>query len=103
MNDNDAFVEKITGIGKYIATIKYNGKSYAIKEFQKQGIIYCDNRADESFPFRLAVTTEDHNVNYVMLQNNMLFIDRMRYFFERGCFRFKDLSCKNAIISMLSF
>ena len=103
LNDNDAFVEKISGIGKYIATIKYNGKSYAIREFQKQGIIYCDNRADESFHFRLAVTTEDHNVNYVMLQNNMLFIDRMRYFFERGCFRFKDLSCKNAIISMLSF
>ena len=103
LNDNDAFVEKINGIGKYIATIKYNGKSYAIREFQKQGIIYCDNRADESFPFRLAVTTEDHNVNYVMLQNNLLFIDRMRYFFERGCFRFKDLSCKNAIISMLSF
>ena len=103
LNDNDAFVEKISGIGKYIATIKYNGKSYAIREFQKQGIIYCDNGADESFPFRLAVTTEDHNVNYVMLQNNLLFIDRMRYFFERGCFRFKDLSCKNAIISMLSF
>lgn len=103
LNDNDAFVEKISGIGKYIATIKYNGKSYAIREFQKQGVIYCDNRADESFPFRLAVTTEDHNVNYVMLQNNLLFIDRMRYFFERGCFRFKDLSCKNAIISMLSF
>lgn len=103
LNDNDAFVEKISGIGKYIATIKYNGKSYAIREFQKQGVIYCDNRADESFPFRLAVTTEDHNINYVMLQNNMLFIERMRYFFERGCFRFKDLSCKNAIISMLSF
>ena len=103
LNDNYAFVEKISGIGKYIATIKYNGKSYAIREFQKQGIIYCDNRADESFPFRLAVTTEDHNINYVMLQNNMLFIERMRYFFERGCFRFKDLSCKNAIISMLSF
>lgn len=103
LNDNDAFVEKISGIGKYIATIKYNGKSYAIREFQKQGVIYCDNRADESFPFRLAVTTEDHNINYVMLQNNALFIDRMRYFFERGCFRFKDLSCKNAIISMLSF
>lgn len=103
LNDNDAFVEKIIGIGKYIATIKYNGKSYAIREFQKQGIIYCDNQADESFPFRLAVTTDDHNVNYVMMQNNLLFIDRMRYFFERGCFRFKDLSCKNAIISMLSF
>lgn len=103
LNDNQAFVEKMGGKSQYIATLKYYGKCYGIRVFAEQGIIYCDSRPDVTFPFRLSVTTEDHNINYVMLRTNQEFINKMRYYFDRGCFRFKDLQCKDAILKALSY
>lgn len=102
LNDNKAFIEKPTGRGRYLATIRCDGTDYAIRQFTEDGIIYCDDRADYSFPLRIAVTTEDHNINYVMLQMNNTFIYNMRYYFQQGCFRFRDLRAKKAIIKLLA-
>ncbi|MBO7732501.1 MAG: phage DNA encapsidation protein [Methanobrevibacter sp.] len=102
LNDNKAFIEKPKSKGKYMATIRCDGTDYAIRQYPEEGIIYCDDRADSSFPMKIAVTTEDHNINYVMLQNNTVFIYNMRFYFQQGCFRFKDLRCKRAIIKLLA-
>ena len=102
LNDNLSFVEPPKGAMKYLATIRYNGKDYSIKSFAKDGIIYCDNKADLDFPFKISVTTEDHSVNYVMLKNSEFFIMTMKYYFEKGCFRFRDLNCKEAVLKLLS-
>ena len=49
------------------------------------------------------VTTDDRQINYVMLKANDFFLSSLRYFFEKGAFRFKDLACKEAIIKALSY
>lgn len=103
LNDNSAFIDKPSGSSKYLATIIYNNKEYALKEYFKEGIIYCDDRDDSTFSFRIAVTTDDHRINYVMLRNNDLFIQSMRFYFERGCFRFKNLQCKEAVLKLVSY
>lgn len=103
LNDSYNFVEKPNGIGKYLATIKYNGKDFAIREFADLGIIYCDDRADATFPFKIALTTDDHQINYVMLKKNDIFFSNLRFFFEKGCCRFKDLRCKEAMLTALSY
>lgn len=103
LNDSTAFIEKPKGAGKYVVTLRYKNKHFAIREFINQGVIYCDNRPDMSFPYKLAVTTEDHGINYVMLKNNDILVSSMRYFFERGAFRFRDLESKEAIFAMLSY
>lgn len=103
LNDSYSFVEEPKGFPKYIATIKYNGTEFAIKEYQNLGIIYCDKKVDSSFPMKITVTTEDHEINYVMLKNNDMFLTTMRYYFRNGCFRFKDLQCKEAILNALSY
>lgn len=103
LNDNVAFIEKPVGNSKYLATIQFEGKDYAIREYQDAGVIYCDDHDDETFKYKIAVTTDDHNVNYVMLKNNDLFISNMRYYFERGCFRFKNLLCKRAVMKLISY
>lgn len=103
LNDNKAFIEKPVGNSKYIATIMYLGTEYAIREYIDDGIVYCDDRADKTFPTRIAVTTDDHRVNYVMLKRNDIFLETMRYYFENGAFRFKDLRCKEAILKTLSY
>lgn len=103
LNDNKAFIEKPIGVGRYLATIRYMNKSYAIREYADLGIIYCDDHADESFPLKIATTLDDHNINWVMLKKHDFFISNLRYFFERGCFRFKDLQSKTALMTTISY
>lgn len=103
LNDNKAFVDKPEGTSRYLATLRYKGKDYAIREYAENGYIYCDNHADNTFKYRITVSTEDHNINYVMLKRNDFFLGQLRYYFERGCFRFKDLSCKEAVLKSLSY
>lgn len=103
LNDNYAFVEKISGRSRYICTIKYDGNNYGVKEFAEAGVMYCDDKPDLSYPTKISTTTDDHGVNYVMLQRNDFFIQNIRYLFEHGCFRFKNLKCKEAILSALKY
>ena len=103
LNDNKAFVDKPIGNSRYLGTLRYMGVDYAIREYAEMGIIYCDDKADATFPYKITVTTDDHQVNYVMLKKNDLFISNMRFYFEKGCFRFKDLRCKDAILKALSY
>lgn len=103
LNDNTAFIEKPQGTSHYMCTLKYNGREYGIRDYPELGIIYCDNRADSTFRGKIAVTTDDHDVNYVMLKRNEMFLNNLRYYFEHGCFRFKDLKCKEAILKALSY
>lgn len=103
LNDNKAFIEKPSGVGRYMCTLRYKGVDYAIREFAETGIMYVDDRADKNFRLRITVTTEDHQINYVMLQRSDFVITNLRYLFEQGCFRFKDLRCKEAVIKALSY
>lgn len=103
LNDNKAFIERPSGISRYLCTIKYNGCEYAVREYAEIGIVYCDDKPDASFKYKITVNTQDHNVNYVMLKRNELFLMNLRYYFEHGSFRFKNLKCKEAILKTLSY
>ena len=103
LNDNKAFVERPTGIGRYMVTLKYRGAEFAIREYGDSGIIYCDDHPDRTNPNKITVTTDDQEINYVMLKRNDMFLMNLRYFFEKGCFRFKDLRCKEAVLNALSY
>lgn len=101
LNDTYAFIEKPEGTGRYICTIRYMGTDYAIRQYPELGIVYCDKRVDQTFPTKIAATTDDHQINYVMLKTSDLLLGTLKYFFQRGCFRFKDLQCKAAIINVI--
>lgn len=103
LNDNKSFIEKPDGVGRYLATIRYNNTDYALREFGSEGVIYCDDHPDDTFKYKISVTTDDHQINYVMLKRNDMFVSNMRYLFERGCFRFKDLRCKEAVMKLVSY
>ena len=93
----------MSGISTYLCTLKYKGELYAIRSFDDEGIVYCDNHADVTFPIKVCVTTDDHQVNYVMLKNNDMLLMKLRYFFNKGCFRFKDLNSKECVLKALSY
>lgn len=103
LNDNKAFIEKPNGIGRYLCTIKYNGTDFGVREFVDSGFIYVDDRPDISYKYKITVTTRDHEINYVMLKRNDMFLTNLRFYFEKGFFRFKDLRCKEALLKALSY
>lgn len=103
LNDNTSFIEKPVGKNNYLCTIKYENCEYGVKEYPELGIIYCDDKPDTTFRLKITVTTEDHNINYVMLKRNDFFISNLRFLFERGAFRFKNMKCKDAILHTLSY
>lgn len=103
LNDNKTFIEKPEGNSKYLCTLKYKNCHYGVRSYSESGVIYCDDTADMSFPTKLSVTTDDHQINYVMLRQHDMFISQLRYYFEKGCFRFKNLKCKEVILKALSY
>lgn len=102
LNDSQAFIDTPRGKSRYIATLRYEGREIGIRLFPELGIVYADNKADQSFPTKVTVKTKDHDINYVMLRASAPLIYTLKWYFERGCFRFKDLMCKECILTALS-
>lgn len=103
LNDATAFIERPVGKSHYLATLRYEGVDYGVRAFPDLGILYCDNRPDETHKTKLSVTTADHNINYVMLKSNDMFLTQLRWYFDKGCFRFKDLRAKDAVLKALCY
>jgi len=103
LNDNKTFISKVEGKSRYICTLRYMGVDYAVREYAENGIIYCDDKADKTYPIRISITTDDHDINYVMLKRNDYLLCNLRYLFEHGCFRFKNLPCKDAVLNALKY
>ena len=103
LNDNMTFIEQPKGRTNYIATIKYNGKAFAIREFPELGFMYCDDRVDSSYPIRIALTPQDHSPGYRLKGQGDFFISTLRGYFDNGCFRFKNIECKESVFVALSY
>lgn len=103
LQDSIAFVETMQGRSKYLGTFRYNGKDFALRQYPDRGIIYCDDRPDKSYKYKISITTEDHNINYIMLKQNDVFISNMKFYFNKGCFRFRNLLCKEALLKMIAY
>lgn len=103
LDDNNSFIESPAGNSRYLATLRYKNNDYAVREYHDSGIIYCDDKPDSSYKYKIAITTKEHQINYVMLKSNDLFLTNLRYYFEHGCFRFKNLLCKEVILKALSY
>lgn len=103
LNDRTAFVDKPQGRARYVATLRYKGHDYGVREFAESGYMFVSEKPDSGFPYRITVTTDDHNINYVMLQRNDVMFQSFRYLFNKGAFRFQDLQCKEALLCALSY
>lgn len=101
--DNSAFIEKLEGKFIYLCTLKLNNKCFAIKEFTNSGYLYCDDNPDMSYPIKLSIDTESHEINYIMIRRNSFVVDNMRKVFENGNFRFKNVECKDVVLRLISY
>lgn len=103
LQDCDSFISKLPETGKYLCTLKYQGSSYSVKEYQDRGFLYVSDSIDQTYPFRIAIDLEDHGLNYILLSRNDGFISRLRLLFEHGNVRFKNQLCKDAFMTLCSY
>ena len=103
LNDNNTFIEKPSGFSTYVCTLRYENSDYGVRTYPESGIVYCDTNADRTDKRKLAVSTSDHGINYVMLRSNDSLVNLLRFYFDKGCFRFKNLKCKEAILKAISY
>ena len=103
LNDNYTFIETMEGNNNYLLTFKIGGELYAVREYPEKGILYCDQRVDHTFPVKLVIDAGEMEVNYIVIKNNHYILSNLKFFFEKGLFRFKNLSCKNAVFKLLAY
>lgn len=102
LNDNISFIETPQGDSQYILTIKYNGEYYSLRKYAKLGIIYCDNTYDKTFNTIVATSMADHDDTTIMNTASSITTVMLRSQYYKGCFRFKNLKCKSAVLKLLS-
>lgn len=103
LNDSPTFIEKMNGNGHYCFTLKSEGREYGVIEYTEKGIIYVNDKPDKSNKNKIAVDINDHDINYILLNRYDEYISKLKFYFERGCFRFKNQSCKNALMRLLAY
>lgn len=103
LNDNLAFISRPSGKAQYFCTLKHEGENFGVRLYPELGLIYCDDRPDLTYHIRITTTTADHQVNYLLLKGNDYYLELMRWYFEKGIFRFKNLRCKAAVLSALKY
>lgn len=104
VKDDDSFVEKITGDMRYIATIVYRKKSYAIKLSQSSGLyFFTDEKVDKSFSKTYALTKEDHGeLTYLVNPAIRKMLQFYRSFYDQGLMRFNSMRTKEIFLEIYS-
>lgn len=103
LNDNQTFIARPETPGRYVCGVIYNGMEFHVSEHQNEGVIYVSPGMDKTHNLNIAVTTQDHKENYIMLHNKIGIIIALREYFNTGLCRFKDLNCKEAFFALISY
>lgn len=100
--DNNAFIEKLDGASRYLATIKYDDALFSLKEYPDKGFVYVDTHADGSFPIRLSASSSSHSPGFVLSTKSNPLIKTLRDYYDYGLVRFKNQRCKSALVALLT-
>lgn len=100
LHDNTAFIERPTGTSHYLATLIFDGTSYGVREYSEKNLIFVDNKSDESYTYKIAVTSNDHNAGLVLRSNNLIY-NALSDAYEKGLVRFRNARAKSAFIAYL--
>lgn len=101
--DNDTFIEKMTGTCIPMMYIKYCGILYSVWYGKDTGYIYFNKKKMPNECTVYCVYTDDHRPNYILIKsvrNNPSF-SKLRYAYEIGYVRFDSLQSKEAFYEVM--
>lgn len=98
--DNTAFLEKKTGMNRYVCTILLHGREYGVRLYD-DGILYINKQPDKTSPNRFSGDIESHNLSTIITPS-AVYKKQLIEYFNRGYLRFYDLETKTDIIEFLT-
>lgn len=94
--DNDDFIIKLKDKDrKYLNTFVYNGKKFSLSFMPNRGIWYISESYDPSFPYKIALTKDDHTMSTSLI--NGLYkksLKSIKEIYENGELFFENGNCK---------
>lgn len=103
LNDNETFIEKISGRARYLFTLTYSGKQFGVRLYDDKGIIYISESADLSAGQNYAVSPDDMNSETILMGKSNFYIGMLRQYFNYGALRFSSLASKEALFTLISY
>ena len=103
LNDNNTFIKKLTGKNNYLFSLHFDNQWFGVRYFIESGFVYVNKTPDLSHNRKFAVSIEDMTEDTVLFNRFDGHIAMLRQCFDRGAFRFADLTSKSAVLSMLSY
>lgn len=99
-NDNYKFVEKVGGNKKYMYTITLAGQSFGVWRCDSQGLFYISQAVDKTCKCNFVFDNDDHDVNFIFVQNRESYIRILDRMYRRDSVRFENLECKLAFLTL---
>lgn len=103
LNDSKTFIGKPAGKSRYLLTLIYDGKSFGVREYLDEGVIYISNSIDKTAFFQVAIRADDMDKGYQLLPGSSFFIKKCREYFNHGMVRFQGQEAKNAFFQWISY
>lgn len=102
-NDNLALVGKLKGRMRYICTLVSGEYEYGVMESYRYRCIYVTDKADSSYPMRIACKADDITPTTFLFTQNNFMVTSLREAFRNGNMRFKNLDCKKAFMAAVKY
>lgn len=104
LQDNDHFIEKMSGACKPLLRIVYLGKSYSVFQHYETHLIYFTSK--QKVPDTIhtyTLTTDDHNIDYTFVKSYTAdtLLKQLYELYTRGYMRFTSLLDKQAFIEIM--
>lgn len=102
LNDNMALISRPEGQGKYMLSVKYNGKWFSVWRYPT--IIYVAEGANMQYPQRICFNVNDvTDDRQMMIGSNNPLVIYLREYFNRGVMRFQSLFAKEMALDLLNY
>lgn len=88
LDNNKFIIDKPTGKGNYQANLVYQGTIYALWLYGDSGYYYITTKGIDSSRSTIAMTGDDHNTNYIMINMYKDLFKSLKGAYECGAVRF---------------
>ena len=94
------------GTFRNYSTIISNKELYKLFTSQEEMLYQCNSKLKRQNALKGKNTEPNQLLAYdivILLSHYDKYISKLKFFFDRGCFRFKNQSCKSAIMKLLNY
>lgn len=99
--NSNTFVEKLSGKAIYLCTLYYEGKSYGIRNFVGQNLIYISRGIEPSCKLKFVLSDSEIEMNKYLLKRNSDIWKGIRQAYDANRIRYQSVECKNVMFEML--